>query len=402
MNDRKFFGYVRENGSVGIRNYVLVMSVTHASHILTAKIGENVNGVKAFTPEDEDGRTSGDRAVISRTLIGLGANPNVDSVLLTANSRAVSYNELGCDFIASEIRKSGKRVEAVVVDECGGFYNAVGIGVKIARELSLDASARMREEADIGRLCVGVKCGLSDATSGIAGNPVVGYLGDIITGRGGTFIFSETTEVIGAEHILAKRCVSEAVRERFLDAVYSLEAEAKGTGEDIRTINPIPANIEAGITTLEEKSLGAVIKAGTSPLCGVVGYGEKPAGSGLYFMDSWMSSTALFLGYAACGCVLSIFQMGGNALPAEPPMPAVATGIVMPLMYVTGNFRTFEKAKSDIDFNAGRIISEGLGIDAAGEQLCGHVCRIASGMSTKAETLSYQDRVEMYLKGPAL
>lgn len=402
MKHKGFLGYVRENGKVGIRNHVLVLSATHGSHILSAKIGEQVTGLKVFVPEDEDGRTTHDRETISRVLIGLGSNPNVHSVLLVSNSRSVAYKELGCEYLGDEIRKTGKRVEHLVIDDCGGFYNALGEGIKKARKLVQLASAEIRQEVSLGSLCVGVKCGLSDATSGIAGNPTVGYLGDQIIREGGTFMFSETTEVIGAEHILAKRCTSEAVKKQLLEAVYKTEEEAKATGEDIRTINPIPANIEAGMTTLEEKSLGAIIKGGTQPLEGVVAYGEPPRSSGLYFMDSWMSSTALFLGYAACGAVLSIFQLGGGALPKEPPMPAVATGIVSPILYVTGNPRTYEKAEGDVDFNAGTIISENQSIEAAGEALCTYISKVASGMKTKAETFSYQDRVEMYLKGPAL
>ena len=402
MRNSKFHGFVRKNGRVGIRNFVLVLSVTHGSHLLSAKIGEAVTGLKVFVPEDEDGRTTNDRKTISRTLIGLGMNPNVHSVLLVCNSRRLSYKELSSDYIAEQIANSGKRVEILAINENGGFYNALGVGIKKARELVLSASRELRQEVDIGSLFVGVKCGLSDATSGIAGNPTVGYLGDKIIDSKGTFVFSETTEVIGAEHILAKRCIDEKVKNRFLEAVYETENAAKATGEDIRTINPIPANIEAGITTIEEKSLGAIIKGGTRALKGVISYGERPKEGGLYFMDSWMSSTSLFLGYAAAGAVLGIFQMGGSALPEEPPMPAVATGIVMPILYVTGNDRTYKKAMSEIDFNAGTIISHKKPIHVVGEELCNYVCEVASGVMTKAETLSYQDRVEIFLKGPAL
>lgn len=402
MQNYKIEGYVRENGRVGIRNYVLILSITHGSHLLSSKIGETVAGVKVFIPEDEDGRTKQDRQTIARTLIGLGINPNVHSVLLVCSSRAVAYQELSCNYIEGSIKKSGKHVEVLEIDECGGFYNALGEGIKKARSLVLKASFQSRQKMDFGSLFIGVKCGLSDATSGIAGNPTVGYLGDQIVDANGTFVFSETTEVIGAEHILARRCVNKKVKEQLLEAVKKVEEDAIATGEDIRTINPIPANIEAGITTLEEKSIGAIIKGGTSPLQGVISYGEQPKATGLYFMDSWMSSTSLFLGYAAAGAVLGIFQMGGGAFPKDPVMPAIGTGIVAPILYVTGNHRTYKKAEDEIDFNAGTVISQKKPIEEVGKELCSYICHIASGRMTKAETLLYQDRVEISLKGPAL
>lgn len=402
MKTMEIMGYKRENGRVGIRNHVLILSVTHGSHLLSAKIGETVNNTKVFIPEDEDGRTTHDREIISRVLIGLGANPNVHSVLLVCNSKSIAYKELATDYIAEEIRKEGKRVEILSIEEQGGFYRSLGEGIKIARRLVLEASLQVRERATLGDLFVAVKCGLSDATSGIAGNPVVGYLGDQIIDSGGQFAFSETTEVIGAEHILAKRCVNEEVKKALLSVVARTEAEAKATGEDIRTINPIPANIEAGITTLEEKSVGAISKAGTRPLKGVIRYAERPSEGGLYFMDSWMSSTSLMLGYAASGAVLAIFQMGGGALPEEPVMPALATGIVMPILYSTGNPQTFEKAADEMDFNASVVISEKKTIAETGEKLCTFVQKISSGGMTKAETFKYQDRVEINLKGPNL
>ena len=398
----KILGFVRENGDVGIRNYVLVLSATRASHILAVKIAENVSGVKYYVSADEDGKTSADRATMSRVMIGLGINPNVHSVIVVCNKADAGYPEMQPGFIAETIRKSGKTVHLLSVDESGGFYKALGEGIRIARRLSEAASAVRRTETDFGKLKIGVKCGLSDATSGLTGNPVVGYLIDKLVEAGGAAIFSETTEVIGAEEILAERCVNDSVKKAFLDAVLHTEEEARKTGEDIRTINPIPANIEAGITTLEEKSLGAVAKTGHAKISGVLSYGEIPKGSGLFFMDAWMSSTSLFLGYAACGLSLMIFQMGGAALPEEPPMPAVATGLISPIFYATGNPRTAAKAADEIDFSSGSVIEKKETLAEAGERLLGYICDVASGKKTKSETWCYQDPVEMFLQGPNL
>lgn len=396
----EFMGYKREDGSLGIRNYVLILAVTHASHAAAYKIHENVNGTKVFVPEDEDGRSSRDRATIARVMIGLGRNPNVDSVLLLCSNRVVAYEELSVSRISSEISKSGKEVRVLAMDECGGFYKMLGEGIRMAREMVWKASRTRRTMARFSDLFIGVKCGLSDATSGIAGNPVVGYMADQLVHSGGRFVFSETTEVIGAEHFIADRCRNEHVREKFLQAVTKTEEEAKLIGEDIRTINPIPANIEAGITTLEEKSLGAISKAGHSELIDVIAYGEHPEGKGLFFMDSWMSSTTLFLGYAAAGVTLGIFQMGGACLPDSPVVPAVSTGIVTPIFYVTGNPRTYRKG--EMDFNAGTVIEGKETIESAGLRLCESVLEVASGTMTFSETFNYQDRVEIFLNGPKL
>lgn len=395
-------GYINPDGSVGIRNYVLVMSVTRATHILTKKISESIKNTKCFISEDEDGKSSQDRQTISRVFIGLGSNPNVSAVLIVCNKADAGYPELNPQYIASEIKKTGKTVELLSVEQSGGYYNTLSNGIRITRRLVVEASKKRKTEIKLGDLVVGVKCGLSDSTSGISGNPTVGYFIDKMIDQGGTAFFSETTEIIGAEHIVAKRCINKKIRDKFLDAVSNTEEEAKATGEDIRSINPIPANIEAGLTTLEEKSLGAISKAGSREVQDVLEYAEKPKGKGLFFVNSWMSSTSLFLGYASSGASLIIFQMGGGALPPEPPMPAVATGLVAPILYTTGNPRTYKKAKDEFDFNAGTIIEEKEPLEKTGERFIEKIEEIASGTLTKVEALNYQDPVQIYLKGPSL
>jgi altronate dehydratase large subunit len=395
-------GYLNSDGSIGIRNYVLVMSVTRAAHILAQKISENIKNIKCFVAEDEDGKSAHDRQTMSRVFIGLGSNPNVSAVLVCCNKTGAGYSELNPEYIASEIMKTGKKVELISVEKSGGYYNALSNGTRIARRLVVEASERRKIQIKLGDLTVGIKCGLSDATSGISGNPTVGYFTDKMIDQGGTAFFSETTEVIGAEHLVAGRCKNEEVRKKFLKAVDNTEKEAKATGEDIRSINPIPANIEAGLTTLEEKSLGAIIKAGSMKIQDILEYAEKPKGNGLFFVNSWMSSTSLFLGYASSGASLIIFQMGGAALPVEPSMPAIATGLVAPIFYTTGNPRTYKKAKDEIDFNSGTIIERKETMEEAGERLINKIQEIASGTFTKVETLNYQDSVQIYLKGPNL
>lgn len=394
--------YRRQDGSVGIRNYLLVMAATRAVHYVAASIAGLTEGTKCFVPQDEDGKSLRDRQTLRRVIVGLGSNPNVGGVLLICNGKSQGYPELIPAELAAEIKKTGKPVELLCLDEAGGMYEALAAGLRIARRLSREISYYRRTEASLGDLCLGIKCGLSDATSGIAGNPVAGGVFDLFVEQGGTAFFSETTEVIGAEHLLAKRCADDEVRKKLLNAVREAEESALSTGEDIRTINPIPANIAAGITTLEEKSLGAVSKAGSSVIRGVLSYGERPKGRGLFFVDSWMSSTSLFLGYAAAGAVLVIFQMGGMELPRSFVSPAFATGIVAPILYMTGNPRTYEKAPDEIDFNAGTVISEGALVESAARDLEALICRTAAGGMVKSETLRYQDQAEIYFRGPNL
>lgn len=398
----KILGYQRGNKKVGIRNYLLILPVTRGCHMLAAKIAENVRYAKIFIPGDEDGRDSEDRKTMSRVFIGLGQNPNVGAVLLVCNKKSAGYDELLPEYIASQIGNTGKKVKILDVEEQGGIYKALGEGIRMSRQMLLEISETSRTLVDLGELTIGIKCGLSDATSGISGNPTVGYLADKLVDQGGTLFFSETTEVIGAEGILAKRCKNDEVKKTFLECVYRTEEEAKATGEDIRSINPIPANIEAGITTLEEKSLGAIAKAGHRPINGVLKYAQRPEESGLYFVDSWMSSTSLFLGYAAAGANLIIFQMGGGALPKDPPMPSVSTAVIAPVFYTTGNPRTYDKAQDEIDFNCGTVLEKRETIIQAGQRLIREIQKIASGKLTKMETWNYQDPIEIFLQGPKL
>ncbi|MCZ4065757.1 UxaA family hydrolase [Oxalobacter aliiformigenes] len=395
----KIQGFIRPDGKVGIRNYLLVVSTGRNSANLALLIANNITGAKVFTPMQEAGRTAEDRATIARTIVGLAKNPNVGAVLIVGIKKNGGYPEFTHERITGEISKSRKPLETVFIDECGGFYQAIGEGIKKGRKLAVQASEVLRQTVDFGSLFVGIKCGYSDPTSGLAGNPVAGNFADRLVDAGGSMIFSETTEVIGAEHILAKRFHDKKQRIKFLDAVARVENEAKSTGEDIRSINPIPANIEAGLSTLEEKSLGAIAKAGSRPIQECVKYGEPVSKAGLHFMDSWMSSSALFLGFAATGTVLNLFQVGGNWMPESPLMPSSNTGIVTPTLYMSGNPYFCLHASSEIDFDAGTVITSGESVAQAGERLAKLVSHVASGRLTKAETLGTAEPVEQYMRG---
>lgn len=391
-----FLGYKRPDDSVGTRNYVLVIP----GGFLGNKICDFVNGARTIlTADSGSGRTSRDRETIARTFIGLGMNPNAASVIVHSLSAGSGYLELSPSRIAEEIASSGKRVELIDVSKEGSTLRALEKGVQLAREMVLEASQLRRQPFSLEHLAVGVKCGASDTTSGIAGNPVIGNLFDRIVAAGGTAFFGENTEIIGAEHVLAKRGANQEVSRRILEVATETEKIAKSTGEDIRTINPVPSNIAGGISTLEEKSLGAIHKSGSAPIQGVLKYGERPKSKGLYFVDNWMHMGSIFTSYAASGAHLAIFQLGGGGWSGNDLLYN-STAVVVPLIWTTANPKTLAMASTSIDFYSGTVIEGKDTIEEAGEKLLQTVLDIASGTCTKVETMRYADPTQIYLKDP--
>jgi altronate dehydratase large subunit len=391
-----FLAYPRPDGSAGIRSYVLIIP----AGFLAAKICDTVEGTRSIlTADNGSGRTGRDRETIARTLIGLGRNPNVASVIVHNLNPGVGYAELKPERIAGEIAQSGKRVEVIDAAKEGSTLRALEKGVQLAREMVYEASKLRREPFDLSHLAIGVKCGHSDTTSGIAGNPVVGNLFDRIVTGGGTAFFGETTEIIGAEHVLAKRGINAEVSRRILEAAAEIETISKATGEDIRTVNPVPSNIAGGISSLEEKSLGAIHKSGSAPIQGVLKYGERPTGRGLYFVDNWMSMGSIFAGYAASGAQMVMFQLGGGGIRGEDLLYP-STAVVAPLMWTTANPKTLAMAPTAIDFYSGKVLEGTETIEEAGEGLLKTVLDIASGTMTKVESIKYVNPTQIYLRDP--
>jgi len=391
-----FMGYVRPDGSVGTRNHVLVIP----QGIISKSICDFVPGTKTLiSPDHGSGRTANDRETIARVLIGLGRNPNVASVILHAASPGAGYPELRPERLAEEIAASGKRVELIDPARDGGTYGAIVKGIQLARGMVCEASRLRREPVGDEHLCLGVKCGYSDTTSGLAGNPAIGYLYDKIVAARGTAMFGETTEIIGAEHALARRAASPKVAGEILEVARIQEERAKATGLDIRTVNPVPANIKGGISSLEEKSLGAIHKAGTSPIQGVLRYGERPPGKGLYFVDNWMGHLSIFAGYAAAGANIVMFQLGGGGVAGRTLLEG-SPSVVVPFLWTTANPRTYAAARESVDFYSGTVIEGTETPEEAGERLYRTVIEVASGTLARSETLAYTDPVQIYLQEP--
>jgi altronate dehydratase large subunit len=244
-----------------------------------------------------------------------------------------------------------------------------------------------REPFPISKLVVGIKCGSSDATSGLVANPTVGRVVDRIIDLGGTVIFGETTEIIGAEHILVERCKDEGVKMDLLGIVDAVEERVKSAGVDMRGSQPTPGNIQGGITTIEEKSLGAISKSGTSIIQGVLQYGQSVAGSGLYVMDSPGKEDEIMTGLAASGANLILFTTGGGAPQGFP---------IVPVIKVASNPKMVKKMAEHIDVDASGIITGQRTLDELQDTILSTILSVASGESTQAEVLSYDRNIGIY------
>ena len=397
----EFWGYSRPDGSVGVRNHVLILPATRNVNYICHRIALAVPGVTTFYTTGEYGRTGSDRKRLARFLTGIARNPNVANVLLIGMPHGYGYPEFQTDALAAEIARSGTRLEILNVDRCGGLEGTVVQGIRLARELVREATAMRREAAPLSKLTIGMKCGDSDATSGLAGNPALGRAVDRLIDAGGTALFSETLELIGAEQTLVQRAKTPAGPQRQPRRIAAGEARAASIGEDIRTINPIPENIAAGITTLEEKSLGAVEKTGTRELSGVLDYCERPGEPGLWLMDAWMSSYSLLPSFAAAGAQIVLYQLGGNELPPEDaPLSAVDPGLVAPLLTISGNPRTAKAAGDYLDVSTGGVLLGTETLDAAGEHILEEIVRAANGRATRGETMRYPEPFEVFFEGP--
>ncbi|MZQ99121.1 MAG: altronate dehydratase [Acidaminobacter sp.] len=375
---RSFLGYRRANGSVGIRNKILVLPTVSCSAETARIIAGQVQGAVTFQNQQGCGQMGADAKRTIDILIGLGVNPNVYGVVVVG---------LGCEtaqpkMIAAEIAKSGKPVEAVVIQEEGGTLNAIMKGIRYATDMSIQMSLEEKVACDLSELVVALECGGSDPTSGLASNPSMGYASDLIVAAGGTTILSETTEFIGAEHVLAARAIDPKVSEDIFHIVHRLEVSVEEWGGSLRGGNPSPGNIEGGITTIEEKSLGCIFKGGTSPTVEVVDYGVKPSRKGLVVMDTPGFDVDSVVGMVAGGAQICVFTTGRGT--------PVGNGLV-PVIKLTGNSITYEKMKDNIDINAG-VILEGLkSVDELGREVFEEVVKVANGKYTKAEVYGFSE-----------
>lgn len=372
---KTFLGYPREDGTIGVRNWVAIVSVMDVCNPVTRAISQQVHGTIPVTTLFVRGQYGRDLEIAFNTLAGMGRNPNIASVLL------IGLEEQFTEEVARRIRPSGKPVDAIVLQP-HGTINGVAEGTRKALKLVLHASNRRRQRCPTSAIMVGVECGGSDTTSGLTCNPAIGQMSDRLVDDGGTVIISETSEFLGAEHLFAARAVSPEVKLAFTEMVLRAEREAISQGIDIRGTNPSPDNIRGGLTTIEEKALGAMAKAGTRPLSGVLSYGQAPSGKGLHFLDAPAPAVENLTAFAAAGCQLILFGTGvGNPIG----------NMVAPTVKVSGNVNTLRTMADNIDFDASDILEKKASVGLIGDKLYEYTLEVASGTRTSSEVLDMRE-----------
>lgn len=384
----KVFGYRRKNNTVGFRNHFLVVPTVICATRTAQEIANHIDGAVYLDNQHGCNHMKQDHEKVFDVLVGMASNPNVAGVL---------YVGLGCETIptkqiAEQAKKTNKPVECLIIQEEGGTLQTAQKGIHLLQKMMREIGAIERTEVDLSKLVLAIECGGSDTTSGIASNPVVGYVADKVIDLGGTVVFSETTEIIGAEHLLAKRTVNEKVAEKLLKLVERCEKSALAGGEDIRGVNPTPGNIQGGLTTLEEKSLGAIYKAGTKTIQDVLEYAKPITGKGLFFMDSPGHDVESVTGMVSGGAQVVIFTTG-RGTPTGCP--------IAPVIKVCANSKTSQKMQDNIDIDVSTVIDGKESIKEAGERLFKELIEVLNGKKTKTEILKHHE-FAIYLTQPTL
>lgn len=368
-----FKGYLRKDGKVGIRNHVVVMPGVICAESAARRIAGDCNAVFLQNPIG-CGLNPKDTAVMMDILSGLISNANVYGVLIVG---------LGCEFLKEShykdavLKKSDKPVEYICIQEIGGFSKAIEAGKEIVRRMQNEALKVKRIDAGLSDLILGLECGGSDPTSGFSSNTVLGLLTDDVIDAKGTAILSETVEAIGAEHILRKKGKTPEIGEQIYNAIINWERNRyEESGQDVRLGNPSPGNMAGGITTLSEKSLGCIHKAGQRPFDGCYEYGQWIDEKGLYFVNACASDVHNVTALAAAGSTLIAFTTGlGN--PIGNP--------VVPVVKITGNHDTAKALYEIIDFDTSASITGEKTLSELKEEMLLEFFDIMNGKLTRAE-----------------
>ncbi|MDY7041700.1 MAG: UxaA family hydrolase, partial [Chloroflexota bacterium] len=366
-----FPGFRRPDGLVGTRNHVLVLPSVVCANAAARHITAEVDGTVVLP--HPYGCSQLDAARVHAVLAGLGRHPNVAAVLVVG---------LGCETVqaaalATEIAASGKPVEVLSIQEQGGISTTVTRGADIVRGMVAEAARQVREPCPLAGLIVGLECGGSDATSGLVANPVIGQVADRVIAAGGTVLLSETTELMGAEHILAWRTTNSEVARRIIEIVASVEQAALEAGVDLRGLQPTPGNMAGGVTTIEEKSLGCVYKAGSAPVQSVLDYGQRPPDRGLYVMDTPGQDAESITGMVAGGAQVILFSTGRGTPLGAPLVPTIK---------LTANPQTATRMAEHVDLSVASILEGESSVETEGDGLWQLLLSVAGGQITAAET----------------
>lgn len=382
-----FLGYRRADGRVGTRNYVGILTSVNCSATAANLIAEafrgfalddyaNVDGVMALTHNSGCGlvQTSEGAQVLLRTLRGYAAHPNFAGLLVVG---------LGCEMVPVESLVEGyglpadTLVSTMNIQTEGGVRATVKEGVARIRAMLPQLNQRVREPVPVSELVLGLNCGGSDGFSGITANPALGVASDLLVSYGGTSVLAETPEVFGAEHLLTSRAVSREVGQRLLDRIEWWQDYARRGGGSLDN-NPSPGNKAGGLTTILEKSLGAVAKAGHADLSAVYEYAEPITERGLVFMDTPGYDPVSVTGIIAGGATVVCFTTGRGSVFGAKPTPSIK---------IATNTEMFDRMVDDMDLNAGRIVDGTATIAEVGREIFEQIIRVASGEQTVSEEL---------------
>ena len=383
-----FQGIVRPDGRVGTRNYIGVLTSVNCSATVARRIAdafpdadlpEGVDGVVAFTHTGGCGGASmgGDVELLQRTMAGYARHPNFAAVLVVG---------LGCeanqipDWLAREGVLPGPALRTMTIQDAGGTSRAIEAGVAIVREMLVEAAKVERRTVSASHLTVGLQCGGSDGWSGVTANPALGAAVDLLVAHGGSAMLSETPEIWGAEHLLLRRAASPEVADRLLARLEWWRTYADKHGMELNN-NPSPGNLKGGLTTILEKSLGAVAKSGSTPLNDVIGYGSPLATPGLTFMDSPGYDPCSATGQIASGATLVAFTTGRGSVFGAKPVPSIK---------LASNAKLASWMDEDIDIDASPVLT-GTPMAEMGERIFAEMLAVASGKASKSEALGIGD-----------
>ena len=381
MNERpQFLGFPRSDGQVGVRNYVLVVPTVICSSVVCERIAAaQPDAIVALPHQAGCGQLGPDRHVTQETLTAYCQHPNVGAVLVVA---------LGCEqVIAQDLAQSairaGKRAEIIAIQSEGGTPRTIEHGTRIARELADELSRVERMPCDLNSIVLSLKCGGSDYTSGLAANPTLGRVADRLVALGGSVVLGEVAEIMGAEHLLAARAPHQEVATKLLRLVNRVEAEAMALGLDIRGTQPSPGNIRGGLTTIEEKSLGAVHKGGErTQLEDVVPYAGRITRKGLTVMDTPGLDVESVTGMVGGGAQVVVFTTGLGTPTGNP---------IAPVIKITANARTATRMADNIDLDVSGVLQDSEALDHAADRLFEHVIEVCSGTRVAAEVLGHRE-----------
>ncbi len=387
LQQHTWSGYLRPDGRKGVRNLVLVIyTVECAKHV-----------AHTIARDEPDTHVIGfpgcyDNQYAVRLLLALARHPNVGAVLAVG---------LGCEYtqpakIADVVRQSGRPAESFYIQENGGTLKSTTKGKTIVANLRRQIQAETPVvPMTLADLTVGCECGGSDATSGIAGNPVVGAFYDLLVDAGGTAIFEETVEMLGLKQILLARAANEGARQALAIAYDKAEWYCK----TVRQYSVAPGNFAGGLTTIEDKSMGAFSKGGSRPIQGVIRVTEQPPQPGLWIMDSVPDPHFMQFGYTNPNDtegIMDLISGGAQIILFVTGRGSVIGAPIAPLIKITGNSRTYARMSDDMDFDAGRVLTGELTLAAAGRALLALVVNIASGGASKSELLGHREYFVMY------